>query len=102
MARWTFKAKDFYALLEKQKYTCPVTGRELRPENTTAAHIVPLRKGGKHEVENIYLVVNDLLDVKKNLTDAELVTLCYDVLKAIGEEYGYAVEKTDLSTARRS
>jgi len=102
MAKWTFKAKDFYALLDRQKYTCPLTGRELRPENTTAAHIVPLRKGGKHEVGNIYLVVNDLLDIKKNLTDEELVTLCYDVLKTIGEHHGYSVEKTEIPSAHRS
>lgn len=93
MAKWTFKSRDFYALLEKQQRKCPVTARELTPETTVASHIVPLRKGGKHEVENIYLVNSDLLDIKKNLTDEELASLCYDVLKTIGGKYGYSVSR---------
>ncbi len=91
--KWTFRAKDFYALLEKQQRKCLITGRELTPETTVASHIVPLRRGGKHEVENIYLLMNDLLDVKKNLTDEELALLCHDVLKTIGGKYGYTVSK---------
>jgi len=101
MAKWTYRAKDFYDGLTRQGYACPLTGRRLEPENTVACHVLPLSKGGKHEAENIYLVVNDLLDIKKNLTDAELAALCYDVLKTIGEKYGYKVSKNEVSARHR-
>ncbi|MBL8021327.1 MAG: HNH endonuclease [Leptospirales bacterium] len=81
---YKFKAKDFYLLLEKQNYRCPISGRELTPENCMAAHKVPIRKGGEHRPENIYLVTDAVNQIKRQLTDDELLELCGDILTTLG------------------
>lgn len=70
--RYKFKAADFYALLDKQKYKCALTGTELTPENTTAEHILPLSRGGTHELSNIFLVDERVAKLKRNLSIAEV------------------------------
>lgn len=81
---YRFKARDFYQLLEKQKYRCPVSGRELTPENCMAAHKIPLRNGGEHCLENIYLVTDAVTHIKRHLADSELLELCSDIRQTLG------------------
>ena len=81
--RYVFRAKDFYDLLEKQKYRCPYTGRELTPANCIAEHRVPLRKSGKHESGNIILVDSHVGYLKRYLTDAEVLQLAADMAKTL-------------------
>jgi len=89
--RYKFKAKDFYRLLDQQKYRCPVSGRELTPENCMAAHKVPIRKGGEHCFENIYLVTDAVTQIKRQLTDDELLELSRDIVKTLGGRNGRKV-----------
>jgi len=84
---YRFKAKDFYFLLEEQARRCPVSGRELTPDNCMAAHRVPLRKGGVHSLENIYLVTDAVTQIKKQLTDEELLLLCKDIVATLEAKY---------------
>jgi len=86
--RYVFRAKDFYALLEKQSYRCPYSGRELTPQNCIAEHRVPLRKAGKHEATNIVLVDNQIGYLKRYLTDAEVFQLMEDMAKTMGAKRG--------------
>lgn len=83
--KYTFRAKDFYALLESQNYRCPLTGRELTPETTCAEHIIPLRKGGIHALSNIYLVHETVARLKRHYTDAEIQELANDIINTIGK-----------------
>jgi len=85
--KYSFKAKDFYALLEKQNYRCPYSGRELTPANCIAEHRVPLRKRGRHEASNIVLVDNSVGYLKRYLTDEELHQLIDDMAKTIGKRH---------------
>jgi hypothetical protein len=73
--KYSFKSQDFYTLLDKQKYRCAISGIELTPENCTAEHILPLRKGGKHELSNIYLVDENVSRLKRTLTEEEVVEI---------------------------
>jgi len=97
---YKFKAKDFYALLEKQNYICPVSGRQLTPENCMASHKTPIRKGGEHHLENIYLVVDAVTQIKKNLTDEELLNLCRDIVVRLGGKNGKKI--SSISRKRKS
>jgi hypothetical protein len=81
--RYIFRAADFYSLLEKQKYRCPYSGRELTPSNCIAEHRLPLRKSGKHEASNIILVDNSVGYLKRYLTDEELHALVADMAKTL-------------------
>ena len=90
---YKFAAKDFYALLEKQQYRCALSGRELTPETTDAEHILPLDSGGTHTPDNIYLIVRDAARLKRHLTEAQVIELCFDILKTRGKEFGYEATK---------
>lgn len=91
--RFRFRTEHFYELLEGQKYTCPVTGRKLTPQNTVAEHRIPLRKSGKHELENIILVDQDASKLKRYMTDEEVVSLAADIIQSMGKGYGYSIRK---------
>lgn len=90
---YKFAAKDFYSLLDRQNFRCALSGRELTPETTDAEHILPLDSGGIHTPENIYLIVRDAARLKRHLTEAELVRLCFDILTTRGKEFGYEATK---------
>jgi len=86
--KYTFRAKDFYFLLEKkQNYRCAISGIELTPGNTTAEHIIPLRRGGKHELSNIYLVDENVARLKRNLMEEEVIEIARRIV-------GFRAEKT--------
>jgi len=92
--KYTFRSKDFYNLLEKQEYKCVYSGRELTPQNTHAVHVIPLRQGGKHRLDNIVLIDRDIYYLKKQLTPDQLLTLAVDIINTIGKENGYKLTKT--------
>ncbi|MBL8019415.1 MAG: hypothetical protein JNM27_07100 [Leptospirales bacterium] len=77
--KYSFRTKDFYALLERQKYKCALSGLDLTPQNTIAEHIVPLQQGGKHCFANIYLVETRVSKLKRNLLEQDVI----DIAKAI-------------------
>lgn len=101
MKKYVFRAQDFYYLLEAQKYRCPLTGRELTPENCTAAHRIPLRRGGEHALDNIYLIVEEAAWLKRNLTDQELLDLCVNVVDTIGDQHGLRVSRSKRTQRRQ-
>ena len=86
---YKFRANHFYQLLETQDYTCPLSGRKLTPENTTAEHIIPLQAGGVHELSNIYLIHKDVGRIKRHLSEADVVRLAFDILQTNGKKYGF-------------
>lgn len=90
---YKFSAKDFYSLLERQKYTCPLTNRELTPETTRAELIIPKERGGQNAFENIYLVDRHVAKVKRSMLENEIFTLAVDIVKTMGKKHGYLVRK---------
>lgn len=91
---YKFTAKDFYALLETQKYKCPLTNRELTPETTRAELIVPKERGGINEFQNIYLVDKEVAKIKRSMLEKEIIDLAVDIVKTMGKSCGYSVRKT--------
>jgi 5-methylcytosine-specific restriction endonuclease McrA len=55
-------------LVERQRYRCALSGRELTPETTALDHILPVRRGGAHVIENSQLLHKDVNRAKGPLT----------------------------------
>ena len=68
-------------LLEHQSYRCALTGRKLTPETAALDHIVPIRHGGEHVIENAQVLHKDANRAKGSLTADEFVQLCREVVK---------------------
>ena len=98
--KFKFRSKHFYELLNQQKYRCALTNRELTPENTNAEHIQPISKGGKHEVENICLVVDMVGKLKRYFSEEEIVLLASDIIKTKGKKYGFEVISKNRKASR--
>ena len=67
------------SILERQGYRCALSGEELTPETCSLDHIVPLSKGGKHALENIHLITNELNRMKGQMTLHEFRLMCAKV-----------------------
>jgi hypothetical protein len=94
VSNYKFKSKDFYDLLEKQKYRCFYSGRELTPANTQAVHIQNLKAGGKHILSNIVLVDKDVYLSKKYLEQDDLLELSVEIIRHYGNNKGYRIVKS--------
>ena len=66
-------------LLEQQRYRCAMTGRRLTPQTAALDHIVPVRFGGEHLIENTQVLHKDVNRAKGSLTSEEFVGLCREV-----------------------
>jgi len=67
-------------LLEHQQYRCALTGRRLTPETAALDHVVPIRQGGEHVVENTQVLHKDVNRAKGALTTAEFLAICREVV----------------------
>lgn len=67
-------------LLEYQQYRCALTGRRLTPETAALDHIVPIRLGGAHVIENAQVLHKDVNRAKGVLTNEEFLTICREVV----------------------
>lgn len=63
-------------LVHHQGYKCALTGQQLRPDNTTVDHIVPLSRGGDHDITNVQLVTTEANKAKGTMLTSEFVALC--------------------------
>ena len=68
-------------LLEYQHYRCALTGRKLTPQTAAIDHIVPVRFGGEHLIENTQVLHKDVNRAKGSLTSEEFVRLCREVVR---------------------
>ncbi|PJZ78786.1 HNH endonuclease [Leptospira neocaledonica] len=90
-SEFKFRKQEFDILRKKQNNKCYATGRELNSANMNGSHIIPIRKGGEHIFDNTCLVVEEIRDIKRKLTDKELVEISADVIRTLGNKYGYKV-----------
>jgi len=68
-------------LLEHQHYRCALTGRRLTPETAALDHIVPVRRGGQHVIENTQVLHKDVNRAKGSLTSEEFLAMCHEVVR---------------------
>jgi len=67
-------------LLEAQQYRCALTGRSLTPQTAAMDHIVPVRFGGPHAIENAQVLHKDVNRAKGSLTNEEFIGMCREVV----------------------
>ena len=68
-------------LLAYQRYRCALSGRELTPETASLDHIVPIRLGGKHTMENVQVLHKDVNRAKNSLTNDEFIAICREIVQ---------------------
>jgi 5-methylcytosine-specific restriction endonuclease McrA len=75
----TVTAKMIMEMIEHQQFRCALSNRELTPETASLDHIVPLSRGGSHDLSNLWVVDHKVNTAKGTLTVEEFVSLCRDV-----------------------
>ncbi len=78
-------ATDLARLWKQQRGLCALTGRRLNRENAHLDHITAKARGGNDAIVNLRWVCTEANLAKRELSDAEFVALCSDVMRWIGE-----------------
>ena len=73
-------AKRLLEILQKQKFTCPISGRALTPETASLDHIIPLSRGGEHSLSNVWIVDQQINHAKATLLLDEFIVLCRNIV----------------------
>lgn len=68
-------------LLERQRYRCALSGRALTPQTAALDHIVPIRCGGEHVIENTQVLHKDVNRAKGSMTNDEFLAVCRQVVR---------------------
>ena len=68
-------------LMEKQRFECALSGRELTPETAVLDHVIPVARGGEHRIENAQVLDAEVNRAKGTLTNDEFIELCRLVAK---------------------
>lgn len=79
------KFTDLARLWKQQRGRCALTGRRLNRENAHLDHIIAKARGGSDEVSNLRWLCTEANLARRELSDAEFVTLCSDVMHWIGQ-----------------
>jgi hypothetical protein len=72
-------AKMILEMIEHQGRRCALSGRELTPETASLDHIMPLSRGGVHDLGNLWVVDHRVNTAKGTLTVDEFIALCQEV-----------------------
>ena len=75
----TATAKQLFALVEQQQYLCALSGRELTPETASLDHIIPLARGGTHDLDNLWVLDHRINIAKGTLLVSEFVDMCREI-----------------------
>lgn len=78
-------AADLRALWDAQGGLCALTGRPLSP-TAQLDHKVPVSRGGGHGLANMRWVAKEANLAKRDLTDAEFLRLCTEVIVTLVED----------------
>lgn len=68
-------------LVERQEYRCALTGRRLEPTTASLDHVVPLSRGGRHEMENAQVLHKMVNRAKGAMTNEEFIEMCFEVVQ---------------------
>ena len=75
----TVTGRQIMNLIEKQDFRCALSGRKLTPETASLDHIIPLSRGGQHDIRNLQVLEHQVNTAKGTLTMEEFLSLCRDV-----------------------
>jgi hypothetical protein len=75
----TVTAKQIMELIERQEFRCALSGRELTPETASLDHVLPLSRGGTHDISNLCVVHHHVNAAKGTMTVDEFVAMCREV-----------------------
>jgi len=76
----TVTAKRILELLEEQDHRCALSGRQLTPETASIDHIVPVARGGSHDMSNVWLLDHQVNIAKGTMSAEEFVAMCREVM----------------------
>lgn len=68
------------AVWARQDGKCALSGRPLDIRTAEVDHILPISRGGTHDLRNLRLVVSEANYAKHGMTDEELLALCRDII----------------------
>ncbi len=83
-SRETVTAKQVFDLVEQQQYRCALSGRKLTPETASLDHIVPLGRGGTHDISNLWILEHRINSAKGTQLLSEFLEMCQDVVSCQG------------------
>jgi hypothetical protein len=73
-------ATQLLELVERQQQRCALSGRLLTPETASLDHIVPLNRGGAHDISNLWILEHSVNRAKGTQLVAEFVAMCDDIV----------------------
>lgn len=88
-------ASDLARLWRNQRGLCALTGRRLTRENAHLDHITARARGGGDDLPNLRWLCTEANLARRDLSDAEFMALCSEVMRWIGERI-QMVEDLDL------
>lgn len=77
-------AKALLMLIEDQHYRCALSGVPLDPENAAIDHIIPVSRGGSHDMTNLQVLHENVNVSKRNMMPEEFIEMCVNVAKHAG------------------
>jgi 5-methylcytosine-specific restriction endonuclease McrA len=63
-------------MIENQEYRCALSGIELEPDTAVLDHKIPRKRGGKHELSNVWWLHRDVNRAKGTMTVDEFRLMC--------------------------
>jgi len=69
-------AEALYRKLQRQQFRCALSGVLMEPDDASLDHIVPLSKGGEHNMDNVQVVHKDVNRMKGQMSQEEMVNWC--------------------------
>jgi 5-methylcytosine-specific restriction endonuclease McrA len=75
-------AKQLLELVERQQYRCALSDRMLTPESASLDHIVPLTRGGEHDIDNLWILEHTVNRAKGTQLVSEFLAMCEDIVNA--------------------
>lgn len=82
----TYSAHDFAQLWKLQRGQCGLTGQRLSSDNCHIDHVVPISRGGGHQLSNLRWTTTRANQAKGMMTDPEFTELCSSVAQWIARQ----------------
>ncbi len=89
MPKGKITSRNVLALLDYQNYCCALTGRKLTPKEASLDHIVPVRDGGEHLIENVQVLHRDVNKAKSVLSNQVFIDMCKQVADFSANQYEF-------------
>jgi len=73
--------QNVLSLLKFQEYRCALTGRPLSTETVALDHIVPMSRGGQHNIDNAQALHKEVNKAKGTMSNEDFIQMCREVVK---------------------